>query len=780
MTISQRNTTVGSSLAATVAIVLLLAAGASAAPSKLRFTGQFGKEVNETTKGNLCTVQSGDRCQNGQFSEASAGFSNPYSVAAGPSLGPGVQGNVYVGDTINARIQEFTAAGAFVSMFGWNVNKTKVEQVGAEQAAKNLCTAKSGDACQKGEEGGLAGQIARPESVAVDQSTGDIYVLSEANHRVEKYTAEGQFVLMIGKEVNETTKGNLCTAVSKNACQAGVANVAGSTEHGAFNPGENRGDLLALGGPEDLLYVGDQERVQEFNKAGEWVNEVSLASLSSNGQVRALAVAANGTLYFAYAEEEVIHVYPPGGGPSSFPTGGGVSAIALDSFGDVAVTVFGAPNGELYSAAGNRLAEFGPPSGINVAYGIAFNSEGTLYAADSGREDIEMFALVPVGELVTGACKNRTATGITLTGEVNPEGLTGEQTRAWFQYGTSLALGSNSPKQEVGTGSAFVPIEATLTNLRPNQTYYYRVAAEDQNDRAPEPPLVAEATLSCAITALPPAVEGEPSAFEVTFSSAVLSATLNPENANTVYRFQYAPCANLNECTGVLETPALESSAFGVLGASQSVSALAPSTTYHYRLIAVNEFTEQTIGREGSFTTPPAPSPTATTGPAGGVTATTATLTGVVDPDGAGATYAFQVGVYNGAGTVYTTIVQGSTGSEVGPVPESFTLTGLQPGTTYAYRVTISSAYGVSEGTPVTFTTAGLPAVLFAPTVLAQLPVPNIAFPKAVTTTTTKALTNAQKLASALKVCKRKPKKQRAGCERNARKKYRTKSKKKK
>jgi hypothetical protein len=64
-----------------------------------------------------------------------------------------------------------------------------------------------------------------------------------------------------------------------------------------------------------------------------------------------------------------------------------------------------------------------------------------------------------------------------------------------------------------------------------------------------------------------------------------------------------------------------------------------------------------------------------------------------------------------------------------GSVEEVVLVTGLQPGTKYAYRITIKSGYGNAVGAPATFTTAGLPEVLMSPTPLAMLPVPSIVFP---------------------------------------------------
>jgi hypothetical protein len=123
------------------------------------------------------------------------------------------------------------------------------------------------------------------------------------------------------------------------------------------------------------------------------------------------------------------------------------------------------------------------------------------------------------------------------------------------------------------------------------------------------------------------------------------------------------------------------------------------------------------------------------TGGSSAVTATSAVVSGSVDSDGQPATYTFEVGVYNGASTQYGVVFSGQVASSTLPVLKTLPLTGLQPGVTYAYKVTIASGYGAMEGEPVTFTTAGLPSVLVSPTPLALLAVPDVAFP--VTTVST-------------------------------------------
>ena len=65
--------------------------------------------------------------------------------------------------------------------------------------------------------------------------------------------------------------------------------------------------------------------------------------------------------------------------------------------------------------------------------------------------------------------------------------------------------------------------------------------------------------------------------------------------------------------------------------------------------------------------------------------------------------------------------------------------------------------------------------LLTAPAAPPLIATPAIAFPTetgTTTTTTTKALTRAQKLAAALKACKKKPKSKRASCQKQARQRY--------
>jgi hypothetical protein len=699
------------------------------------------------------------------------GFEYSTGVAVNNDAGSPEYGDVYVVDLGNHRVQVLTSSGVFVEMFGWDVNATRDAEPTATQAEKNICTAASKDTCQAGLEGAAAGQFLEPFGVALDPASGDVYVAEitfaegEYGRRVEKFTAEGQFVLEIGKDVNHTHKTNLCTEeeVEKAGVQCGApagTEAGGPSENGAFQFEEGLGNLLAVGGAGDLLYVGDEHRVQEFEADGNWAGEISLAGISSEtrSDVHALALdEETGDLYLTYSQDlSLVREFDAQGSEvASFQVsprepghGVAIRALAVDTSGHLAVLANeeGAPFGALYTTTGNRLlTEFTVPNGAFIP-GIAFSAEGDLYAADAGYPwEVFAYSPKPVAELTVNPGSCTAAGGVsvvfdcTFAGEVDPEGVA--ETEALFEWGTTPALGQTTPPQQVTAPGA---IQATLTGLRPNQKFYYRLAGHDQNAKAPEG--LHSERASIATPAVPPRVVGTPGVSYVTASSADLSGEVDPENATTTYEFQYAkactngePCPAIAQAPSMLQTTSQQSALYGATGITQEITGLQPATSYRYQLAAVNEQGQAAVNQtggtalpEGTFTTAPAPTPQAASGAASAVGTSTATLSGSVNPDGLPATYSFELGVYEGAATRYGVVSSAPAGATSTPVQETLALSGLQPGVTYAFRITVHSGYiptGTTYGEPVLFTTSGVPSPLIAPTPLAQLPVPAIAFP---------------------------------------------------
>jgi hypothetical protein len=65
-----------------------------------------------------------------------------------------------------------------------------------------------------------SGQFQAPSGVVTD-SSGNVYVADALNFRIQKFDSSGNFMLMWGKGVNQTTGGDICTAASGDTCGVG-------------------------------------------------------------------------------------------------------------------------------------------------------------------------------------------------------------------------------------------------------------------------------------------------------------------------------------------------------------------------------------------------------------------------------------------------------------------------------------------------------------------------------------------------------------------------------
>jgi hypothetical protein len=101
-----------------------------------------------------------------------------------------------------------------------------------------------------------------------------------------------------------------------------------------------------------------------------------------------------------------------------------------------------------------------------------------------------------------------------------------------------------------------------------------------------------------------------------------------------------------------------------------------------------------------------AATPSASTGTATAITQTTAVLHGHVNPHGVDTDFAFDAGPTIAYGT---TTLSRSAGSGTKPQAVAESVTGLEPGTVYHYRITAVSATGTVYGQDATFKTTGSP-----------------------------------------------------------------------
>lgn len=128
----------------------------------------------------------------------------------------------------------------------------------------------------------------------------------------------------------------------------------------------------------------------------------------------------------------------------------------------------------------------------------------------------------------------------------------------------------------------------------------------------------------------------------------------------------------------------------------------APAGSHTLTLKATDDSTLTTTSSPVTISVAP-PAPVVTTGTAANISSTTVTLNGQINPSGALTTAAFQYG----GSTAYGASASAALSPADGATPQlvSTTLTGLQPGTTYHYRLSATNAGGTSSGNDAVFST---------------------------------------------------------------------------
>jgi len=182
-------------------------------------------------------------------------------------------------------------------------------------------------------------------------------------------------------------------------------------------------------------------------------------------------------------------------------------------------------------------------------------------------------------------------------------------------------------------------------------------------------------------------------------TEATLKASVNPNGEATTYKFEYG-----TTITYGLETSELSAgSGSSSVAKSANVSGLTAATTYHFRMVAVNE-TGTTNGADRTFTT--AGPPSATTDPATSIGSLQATLKGTVNPKGLETKYFFNYGTTTAYGQK---TAETSAGSGTSNIVASKLVTGLSPETEYHFQIVAKNTSGEIEGVDRTFTTTGGP-----------------------------------------------------------------------
>jgi hypothetical protein len=179
--------------------------------------------------------------------------------------------------------------------------------------------------------------------------------------------------------------------------------------------------------------------------------------------------------------------------------------------------------------------------------------------------------------VTTGGAAQVTISSATLTGTVNPRGLS---TSYYFQYGTTTAYGSRTPSTGAGKGGDGVAAAAQVSGLGSNTKYHYRLiahngdgttAGNDRTFRTPKQPL------GLALSATPnPVVFGG-----LTTLSGTLSGSGNSGRAVQLQQNPFPFTSGFSNIANAQLTDAAGNFSFTVLSV--------PLTTQYRVLVANNQ-----------------------------------------------------------------------------------------------------------------------------------------------------------------------------------------------
>jgi DNA-binding beta-propeller fold protein YncE len=401
-------------------------------------------------------------------------------------------------------------------------------------------------------------QFATPEGVAVNEATGDVYVVDKGNNRVESFSSEGAYV---GQFNGSSTPSGTFDAPE------GIA-----VDNDRNDP--SSGDV----------YVVDSGHkvIDKFSASGAYIGQIAEVPASAKGcQISGV----------------------PAGGFTS------IQGVAVDASGEVwiAGSLGGVGDEAVYNftdAAANMCAGVRQTTPVTLAYlgfqwpGLAVDSEDDLYV----RHD----HLGPATDVIS----KFNAKGEILEEAVGPA-PPGEPPDA--ERGLATELPSNdvyidsysSVERRTASGSLLESLRApSLTagsgvavNSATGQVYVADSTADEVNEFVLEPPG-------------PPTVEGQ-SVSHVSSDSARLEAQINPRGAATEYSFSYGRCSTVSTCAsssyeGTAAAPgAMTPADYEVHAVVITAQNLTPHTAYHFRVVAHNGIGNEVDGTEETLVTQP-------------------------------------------------------------------------------------------------------------------------------------------------------------------------------
>ncbi len=526
--------------------------------------------------------------------------------------------------------------------------------------------------------------IGQPSDVAVDAANGSVFVTDPGNHRVEKFDSTGNFLLMFGKGVNQTTGGDLCTAASADVCQTGTFSLAPG---GFQQPYYLAIDNYPGGG--GAVYVLDKTSgiVQKFTSGGQlmtgWgVNGQKDGSDATDfpgyGSIFGLAVGRGCVVPGKKVTGPCVHdgrLFVGGGFGSNVweytQSGEYVRVTRTLSTFTPNEWLKADPFGNFYYGH-SPFGTFGEEARIFKSTPQPTNTEGEVDSWELGTDwPTTGLAFDPSTEELYQGTAKRVESG----DEVHPARI-----NRYSQNCDPPVTPACDPLNSFGEGHLS---EAKGIGVD-GQSHTVYVANSGSND------------VAVFKDVRPIVTTGEPTG--MTDSSVTLTGHIDPAGRGDVTEcyFEYGFDESYGEVIPCVPDPASNppgSYFTGPTDVTATITGLSPKTVDHFRLVATNENDATATGLDNTFSTTAAPAITALT--ATNLTATTADLVGQIVPNGLETTYRFEYGVTLDYGSV-APIPDGVLSASEEQQEVTVHLSGLTPRVVYHYRLVAENSSGTT------------------------------------------------------------------------------------
>jgi WD40-like Beta Propeller Repeat len=606
--------------------------------------------------------------------------------------------DVYIADAGNHRVDEFEPDGTFVRAWGWGVNKK------SPKAELQECTAAT--ECQAGTSESAPGAFEEPVFVAIDNdplsaSHGDVYVGDPGDDLVTKFTAEGQLEALWG------TGGQLNGSAAEEGPFLRLYGIAV----------DSSGALSVLA---EAKHVKGGSSQDWFKFAADGVAELTVP-IENSAEPVGIGLGSSGDLYKVRNQQEGYLEEFSASGQELYGYEGfqGVTAFAIEP---ITNDIYLAQKNEVTripSKSQSQIERFGAghlTEGASVAVDASTGNaaSGDVYVADSTGDDVAVFALGLLPEVTVQPVSSfPSTTSATLTGTVNPQGLAVNECK--FEYISATALHPASVN-EVQTVTLSEEIQEGFEEFQlefkgEKSSYSPLNSAEGVQEKLEEMTTIGPKNV--AVTSVneidgPYRIEfkgalGDQPLPLITSPTPGVSVALTTEGVNAGLVGGWGAAASVPCVPGPGDAAGEIGTGSAPVPVSATATGLTQGETYYYRLSATNAVGTDNES-EGTFLQPKTVVVEGES--ASSVETGAATLQATIDPGGSETRYHFEYGPAAGDYDVSVPIPDREIPAEPQGVEVSARATGLQPSTTYHYRVVAENSLpGAVAGPDQTFTT---------------------------------------------------------------------------